>query len=68
MISDCMVQLPHKLGIVGAGCIFTKEECFYWSIMEADTFGKGRPKVYWNAEFCSNGFGLGEGGDFHHKC
>ena len=20
MISDCMVQLPHKLGIVGAGC------------------------------------------------
>jgi len=25
MIGDCMVQLPHKLGIVGAGC--DTEEC-----------------------------------------
>ena len=25
MVGDCMVQLPHKLGIVGAGC--NVEEC-----------------------------------------
>ena len=25
MISDCMLQLPHKLGRVGAGCDVTRD-------------------------------------------